>query len=106
MKEKRFIDEIIENQWNFKPLLSLKEDIDFPKVQQFEQHMFQIYNSLLESYVQFKSKQGWCQKVLQEIQMQEMCADTLSNYISSLNKMNDNETNKDLIQKFRASIRN
>jgi hypothetical protein len=105
LKEKRFIDEVIENQWNFKPLFSLQGDIDFPKVQQFEQHMFQIYNSLLDSYVQFKSKQGWCQKVLQEIQMQEMCADTIVNYISSLNKMNDNDSNKDLIQKFKASIR-
>jgi hypothetical protein len=105
LKEKHFIEEVIENEWNFKPLFSLKEDIDFPKVQQFEQHMFQMYNSILDSYVKFKSKQGWCQRVMEEIQMQHACANVLSSYASSLNKLNDNEISRELVQNFKENIR-
>lgn len=105
LKEKHYIDNVIENEWNFKPLFSLSEDIDFPKVQQFEQHMFQIYNSILDSYVSFKSKQNWCQKVLEEIQMQSICAIALSDYVSTLNKISDTDSAKELLQKCRAKAR-
>lgn len=42
---------------------------------------------------------------MEEIQMQEICANALSNYVASLNKLSENETTAELIQSFKASIR-
>ena len=106
LKENQSIEEVISNQWNFKPLLSLTEDIDFQKVQQFEQYTFQIYTSILESYAKFKSKQSWCLKAIEEIQMQEVCANILNRYVSNLNKIGDTDTSKELFKKFKSNIRN
>ena len=105
LKENQSVEKVISNQWNFKPLLSLSEDIDFQKVQQFEQYTFQIYTSILDSYVKFKSKQSWCAKAIEEIQMQEVWANILSRYVFNINKTGDTEATKELIKKLKSSIR-
>lgn len=98
------MDEVIEDRWNFKPLLSTKEDIDFLKVQQFEEYMFQIYNSLLDSFSRFKSKQSWCQKAMEEIKMQENGSNILKNYAFSLNEISGEDSSRSLIRQFKLSI--
>lgn len=103
--EKQAIEFLIENEWNFKPLFSISETIDFPKVQQFEQHTFQIYNQIVESFAQYKSKQMWCQKAMEEIQMQDIWAKTLLNHVSSLNKLKDDGNIGDMISKFKSNIK-
>ena len=99
------VEFLIENEWNFKPLLSLSEDIDFPKVQQFEQHTFQIYKSIVDSFAKYKSKQDWCRKTIEEIQQQEACAKSLLSYVSDMNKIKGESSVSDMIKKFRDNIR-
>jgi len=67
--------------------------------------MFQLYNCILNSYADFKSKHLWCRKAMEEIQMQSVCGNTLSHYISSLNKMGGNDATKQLVNKFKDTIR-
>lgn len=74
-------------------------------MQQFEQYTFQIYKSILDSYVNFKSKQSWCAKAIEEIQMQEVWANILNRYVSNINKTSDTEATKELIKKLKSSIR-
>lgn len=102
--EKKFLDEVIEDKWNFKPLGSLNEDIDIPKIQQYEEHMFQIYNACLESFVKFKSKQIWSQKAMEEIKMQDVCSGILKNYWNKLKDNSQVDMSKKLLEQFRSSV--
>ncbi|CAI2379060.1 unnamed protein product [Moneuplotes crassus] len=103
-KDKNILDEIMEDKWNFKPLLSLKEDIDIPKVQQFEEHMFQIYNACLDSFISLRSKQDWSRKAMEEIKLQEICSNLLRNYSNSLKESIQEDSSKQLVDQFKSTI--
>ena len=105
LKEKQSLEFLIENEWNFKPLFSHSEKIDFPKVQQFEQHTFEIYKSIVDSFAKYKSKLAWCQKAMEEIKMQEECAKIITSHVSGLNKLKNDGNIGELLAKFRASVK-